>query len=53
VTLSFGIAEFPVHGETGPALIAVADSALYEAKREGRDQVVAAPVAKQARVVGR
>jgi len=40
VTLSFGVAEFPGHGDTGEALIAVADSALYQAKREGRDQVV-------------
>lgn len=53
VTLSFGIAEFPAHGDTGPALIAVADAALYEAKHEGRDQVVVAHVAKRAKVVGR
>jgi diguanylate cyclase (GGDEF)-like protein len=43
VTLSFGVAEFPVHGDTGETLIAIADGALYQAKREGRDRVVVAP----------
>ncbi|MBM2853704.1 MAG: hypothetical protein HW417_632 [Steroidobacteraceae bacterium] len=39
VTLSFGVAEFPVNGESGEALIAAADGALYEAKRAGRNRV--------------
>jgi len=39
VTLSIGVAEFPAHGESGESLIAAADAALYEAKREGRDRV--------------
>jgi diguanylate cyclase (GGDEF)-like protein len=39
VTLSIGVAEFPAHGESGETLIAAADAALYEAKREGRDSV--------------
>lgn len=52
VTLSFGIAEFPAHGDTGPALIAVADAALYEAKHQGRDQVVVADVDGRAKAVG-
>jgi diguanylate cyclase (GGDEF)-like protein len=39
VTLSIGVAEFPAHGESGESLIAAADAALYEAKREGRDSV--------------
>jgi len=43
ITLSFGVAEFPAHGDTGETLIAIADAALYEAKREGRDRVVVAP----------
>ena len=43
VTLSFGVAEFPAHGDTGETLIAIADAALYQAKREGRDRVVVAP----------
>ncbi len=43
VTLSFGVAEFPAHGDVPDGLIGVADAALYEAKREGRDRVVVAP----------
>ncbi len=40
VTLSIGIAVMHPNGENGPeALIAAADAALYEAKRNGRDRV--------------
>lgn len=42
VTLSLGVAEFPVHGDTPDALIAAADAALYQAKHAGGDRVVAA-----------
>jgi diguanylate cyclase (GGDEF)-like protein len=49
VTLSFGVAEFPVQGDTPETLIAVADAALYQAKREGRDRVVLAPGAAERR----
>lgn len=42
VTLSIGVAEFPQDGETPEAVVATADAALYRAKREGRDRVVAA-----------
>jgi diguanylate cyclase (GGDEF)-like protein len=42
VTVSIGVAEFPLHGDTGEKLIAVADAALYEAKRGGRDRVIVA-----------
>ena len=52
VTVSFGVAEFPAHGETAEALISVADSVLYQAKKKGRDQVVMARAAGRARVVG-
>lgn len=52
ITLSFGVAEFPAHGDSGGALIAVADSALYQAKRTGRDQVIVARVADHATAVG-
>jgi len=38
-TASFGVAVFPKHGETGEALIAAADTALYAAKNGGRNQV--------------
>jgi len=49
VTLSFGVAEFPAHGDTPEELIAIADAALYQAKREGRDRVVIAPGAAERR----
>jgi len=49
VTLSFGVAEFPAHGDNPEALIAIADAALYQAKREGRDRVVIAPGAAERR----
>ncbi len=49
VTLSFGVAEFPAHGDIGETLIAIADAALYQAKREGRDRVVLAPGAAERR----
>jgi len=38
-TLSFGIAEAPRHGRTPTAVLAAADSALYAAKRGGRNLV--------------
>jgi diguanylate cyclase (GGDEF)-like protein len=40
VTLSLGVAVFPVHGSTYDALLKAADAALYRAKRDGRDRVV-------------
>jgi diguanylate cyclase (GGDEF)-like protein len=43
VTMSAGIAVFPEHGATGPIVLHVADTALYQAKAEGRDRVIAAP----------
>ena len=39
VTISAGIAEFPLHGDTPEELIRAADTALYQAKRNGRDRV--------------
>ena len=42
VTASFGIACFPQAGRTLDGLIAAADSALYKAKREGRNRIIAA-----------
>ena len=38
-TLSMGIAESPRHGTTVSSLLAAADTALYNAKRAGRDTV--------------
>lgn len=45
VTFSIGIAEFPEHGDSGEAVIAAADAALYQAKRAGRDRVAVARAA--------
>ncbi|MEA2175084.1 MAG: hypothetical protein QOD00_2676 [Blastocatellia bacterium] len=39
ITASFGVAEFPLCAATGRELIVVADAALYEAKRKGRDRI--------------
>jgi diguanylate cyclase (GGDEF)-like protein len=41
ITASFGVAECPSSAQTATALLAAADGALYEAKRAGRDKVVA------------
>jgi diguanylate cyclase (GGDEF)-like protein len=50
VTISVGVAEFPEHGHTAEAVIANADDALYQAKREGRNRVVrAGPKSKKIR----
>jgi diguanylate cyclase (GGDEF)-like protein len=40
ITISVGVACFPEDGLTGEALIQAADTALYEAKAQGRDRVV-------------
>jgi diguanylate cyclase (GGDEF)-like protein len=48
ITVSLGLAALPEHGVTPDALLAAADSALYEAKRAGRDRVMCAPVDPEA-----
>ena len=40
ITISFGIASFPAHGESYEALLGAADDALYAAKELGRDRTV-------------
>lgn len=45
ITLSAGLAVWPQQGADLDQLLQVADMALYQAKRNGRNQVVAAPVA--------
>lgn len=40
VTVSGGIAAYPDHGVDSAALLRVADDALYEAKRQGRNRVL-------------
>ncbi len=39
MTVSIGVAEFPLHGDGAEKVVGAADEALYEAKREGRDKV--------------
>ncbi len=41
ITVSMGVAAFPEHGTTADELLRAADTALYRAKEEGRDRVVA------------
>lgn len=41
ITASFGVAECPIGGQTAAEMLNSADVALYEAKRLGRDRVVA------------
>lgn len=41
ITASFGVAECPLSGQTAAEMLNAADVALYEAKRSGRDRVVA------------
>ena len=40
ITLSIGVAIYPLHGHTIEAVLHAADVALYRAKQEGRDRVV-------------
>jgi diguanylate cyclase (GGDEF)-like protein len=42
ITLSIGVASFPEDADDAESIIAVADEALYQAKREGRDRTVRA-----------
>lgn len=42
VTISVGVASFPEHGDDAQAIISKADTALYQAKRRGRDRVALA-----------
>lgn len=44
VTVSIGVASLPEHGTTVKDVLKIADSALYQAKSEGRDRVVIAPL---------
>ena len=43
-TISVGVAAFPMHGITQTALLKSSDIALYESKKNGRDQVTIAPI---------
>jgi PleD family two-component response regulator len=50
VTASFGVAEFPTCSSI-KALVATADAALYEAKRAGKNRVVAHDIEGEADAV--
>ena len=50
VTASFGVASYPDSRELGE-LLAAADSALYEAKRAGRNRVAVAPESRVSKIV--
>ena len=43
LTVSGGVASYGVNGTDWEALLQSADMALYEAKRDGRNQVISAP----------
>lgn len=43
VTISLGVACYPLHGSTPTELMKAADVALYQAKNQGRDRVILAP----------
>jgi diguanylate cyclase (GGDEF)-like protein/putative nucleotidyltransferase with HDIG domain len=40
ITISFGLATYPIHGETAASLLRAADEALYAAKDSGRNRTV-------------
>jgi diguanylate cyclase (GGDEF)-like protein len=42
ITLSMGVASFPAQANNAETLVKAADDALYRAKKEGRDRIVAA-----------
>ncbi|MFZ0180243.1 MAG: diguanylate cyclase [Candidatus Dormiibacterota bacterium] len=44
VTASIGVAVFPDHGQELDDVVAAADLAMYQAKREGRDRIAVAPI---------
>jgi diguanylate cyclase (GGDEF)-like protein/PAS domain S-box-containing protein len=46
ISASIGIAFYPTHGEEASALVRVADEAMYEAKRSGKNRSMTAPQKK-------
>lgn len=42
ITMSLGVALFPMHGSSGQTVLETADAALYRAKHEGRNRIVVA-----------
>src|SRR5690606_2351837 len=43
ISASIGIAFYPLHGERAENLVHVADKAMYEAKRAGKNRLAIAP----------
>jgi diguanylate cyclase (GGDEF)-like protein len=43
VTISIGVASYPIHATTVAELIHAADEALYQSKSQGRNRVTCAP----------
>jgi diguanylate cyclase (GGDEF)-like protein len=52
LTISGGVAVYPVHGDTRDALVKAADAALYAAKGAGRNRILSARSAQPARAGG-
>src|SRR5580698_9450422 len=50
VTISAGLASFPQDGEDAADLFALADERMFQAKKEGRNRVVAGPVEARSEV---
>jgi diguanylate cyclase (GGDEF)-like protein len=48
LTASLGVAAFPDHGEAPDVILHAADTALYRAKADGRNQVASAPGTRSA-----
>jgi len=49
VTCSMGVSEFPSTADAPENLVSSADSALYQAKKTGRNRIVSAPVIQKAK----
>lgn len=47
-TISIGVASFPAHGKTGHEILHAADTALYQAKNNGRNRVRGASTPEKA-----
>jgi diguanylate cyclase (GGDEF)-like protein len=53
VTISCGVADYPLHGVTRDEVVAAADGALYRAKQAGRNRVMAALPRTEVSITGK